>query len=75
MYECSETEHDTQNNGILDRIQDERGEWIVDGAMGAQFAVSLNVRLEFLFTNVTVLFLVIKTFKLVLSLECFEILQ
>lgn len=36
MYECSETEHDAQNDGILDRIQDEREEWIIDGAMGAQ---------------------------------------
>lgn len=42
----------------------------------AQFAVSLSVRFEVLFSNVTVtLFLGIKIFKLVLSLECFEISQ
>lgn len=42
----------------------------------AQFAVSLIVRFEVLFSNVTVtLFLRIKILKLVLSLECFEISQ
>lgn len=42
----------------------------------AQLAVSLIVRFEVLFSNVTVtLFLRIKIFKLVLSLECFEISQ
>lgn len=41
-----------------------------------QFAMSLNVRLEILFSNVTVtLFLGIKIFKLVLSVEYFEISQ
>lgn len=43
---------------------------------GAQLAVSLIVRCEVLFSNVTVtLFLGIKIFKLVLSLGCFEITQ
>lgn len=42
----------------------------------AQFAVSLIVRFEVLFSNVTVtLFLGIKIFKLVLSLESLEISQ
>lgn len=42
----------------------------------AQFAVSLSVRFEVLLSNVTVtLFLGIKIFKLVVSLECFEISQ
>lgn len=40
----------------------------------AQFGVSLIIRFEVLFSNVTVTsFLGIKIFKLVLSLECFEI--
>lgn len=68
------TESKTREKTKVDRAM-----WVqlkVSWLHEAQFSPSLNIRLEFLFNNVPVtLFLGIKIFKLVLSLECFEISQ